>query len=83
MFLAMASPNSSSMNDPSGSGPKISEPIDELLHRLGIKDDEIDDLVFEEEESAPEEGVKWMALVRVHASKYFSPQSFEQTMLIV
>jgi hypothetical protein len=83
MFLAMASPISSSTDDPSGSGPKISEPIDELLHRLGIKNDEIDDLVFEEEESAPKEGVKWMALVRVHASNYFSPQSFEQTMRIV
>jgi hypothetical protein len=38
--------------------------------------------VFEEEESAPKKGVKWMALVRVHASNYFSPQSFEQTMHI-
>jgi hypothetical protein len=82
MFLAMASPALSSTADPSVSGPKISEPIDNLLLCLGIEDDEIDDLVFEEEESAPKEGVKWMALVRVHATNYFSPQSFEQTMRI-
>jgi hypothetical protein len=47
----MASPASSSTAGPSGSGPKKSETIDALLQRLGIEDDEIDDLVFEEEES--------------------------------
>jgi hypothetical protein len=78
----MASPASSSTAGPSGSGSKKSETIDDQLQCLGIEDDEIDDLVFEEEESVPKEGVKWMALVRVHASNYFSPQSFEQTMRI-
>jgi hypothetical protein len=53
------------MVDPSGSGSGSKKPkaIDDLLQRLGIEDDEIDDLVFEEEESVPKEGVKWMALV--------------------
>jgi hypothetical protein len=32
----------------------------------GIEDDEIGDLIFEEEESAPKQGIKWMALARVH-----------------
>jgi hypothetical protein len=38
VFLAMASPASSSTADQSGSGSKISEPIDDLLLRLGIED---------------------------------------------
>ena len=44
--------------------------------------DEIDDVVFEEEETAPKEGIKWLALARVHTSNYFSPQTFEQHMRI-
>jgi hypothetical protein len=43
-------------------------------------EDEIDDLIFEDEETAPKEGIKWMALARVHTSNYFSPQTFEQHM---
>ena len=46
--------------------------------RLGINEEEIDDLVFEGEPDAPKEGVKWMALARVHTSNYFSPLTFEQ-----
>jgi hypothetical protein len=53
-----------------------------MLQRLGIDEDEIDDLVFEEEESAPKEGIKWMALARVHTTNFFSPQTFEQHMRI-
>jgi hypothetical protein len=56
--------------------------LDDLLQRLGIDDDEIDDLIFEEEDIAPKQGIKWMALARVHTSKKFSPQTFEQHMKI-
>jgi hypothetical protein len=47
-----------------------------LLH-LGIEEDAMDDLVFEEEEAAPKEGIKWMALARVHTDNFFIPQTFE------
>jgi hypothetical protein len=63
------SPAVSSSDQLSGSGRKKAEAIDDLLHRLGIEDDEIDDLIFEEEESAPKQGIKWMALARVHTEK--------------
>jgi hypothetical protein len=53
-----------------------------MLNRLGIEDDEYDDLVFEEEEDAPKEGLKWMALARVHTSNFFSQQTFEQHMRV-
>jgi hypothetical protein len=51
-----------------------------MLLRLGIEEDAADDLVFEEEEDAPKEGIKWMALARVHTDNFFSPQTFEQHM---
>jgi hypothetical protein len=53
-----------------------------MLRRLGIEEGEEDDLIFEEEADAPKEGMKWMALARVHTENYFSPQTFEQHMRI-
>jgi hypothetical protein len=71
----------SSSNQASGSGNKQSETPDAMLLRLGIEEEEIDDLVFEEEESIPKE-IKWMALAKVHTTNFFSPQTFEQYMKI-
>ncbi|KAK1629311.1 hypothetical protein QYE76_003626 [Lolium multiflorum] len=75
----MASPATSS-TQASGSGSKKEEAIGEMLNRLGIEDDELDDLVFEEEESAPKQGIKWMALAKVHTANNFSPITFENHM---
>ena len=58
------------------------KPIDDLLHRLGIEDDEYDDLIIVDEVDVPLEGMKWMALARVHTTNYFSPQTFEQHMKV-
>jgi ribosome-binding ATPase YchF (GTP1/OBG family) len=55
--------------------------IDELLEKLGFEDDEVDDLIFEEETDDPLEGIKWMALARVHTTNYFSAQTFLQHMV--
>jgi hypothetical protein len=33
-----------------------------MLQRLGFDEDELDDMVFEEEQDVPKEGVKWLAL---------------------
>jgi hypothetical protein len=78
----MADPESSSSSKVSESGGKKAEAIDDMIQRLGIEDDEFDDLVFEEEEDAPKEGMKWMALAKVHTANYFSPQTFEQHMRV-
>jgi hypothetical protein len=53
-----------------------------MLHQLGIEEDEFEDLVFEEEEEAPKQGLKWMALAKVHTRIVFSPQTFEQHMRV-
>jgi hypothetical protein len=59
-----------------------SEAIDAMLQRLGIEEDEINDLIFEEEETAPKEGIKWLALAKVHTTNFSSPHTFEQHMRI-
>jgi hypothetical protein len=77
--VVMASPATSS-TQASRSGSKKEEAIGEMLNRFGIEDDELDDLVFEEEESAPKQGIKWMALAKVHTANNFSPITFENHM---
>jgi hypothetical protein len=78
----MGDSGSSSSNKPSGSESKEKEKISDMLQRLGIEEDEYDDLVLEDEEEAPIQGLKWMALARVHTSNFFSPQTFEQHMKV-
>ena len=48
--------------------------ISDLLDRMGLEED-FDDLIFEEEIDAPKEGLKWMALMRVHKGNHFAPAS--------
>ena len=79
----MTTPTSSgSSNHDGGPGSKKAESLDDLLQRLGIEEEELDDLVFEEETEAPKEGIKWLALARVHTGNFFSPQTFEQHMKV-
>jgi hypothetical protein len=55
--------------------------LDDMLQRLGIDEDHIDDLVFEETDLS-KEGIKWMALARFRTTNFFSPQIFEQHMCV-
>jgi hypothetical protein len=77
----MSDQNSSSSQQAEGSGSKQSEALDDMLKRLGIEEGEIDDLVFEDTD-IPSEGIKWLAIARVHTNNFFSPQTFEQHMRI-
>ena len=63
----MASPANSSTV---AGGSEIKKPraIDVMLHNLGIDEDECDDLISKDQEEAPKEGLKWMALAKVHTS---------------
>jgi hypothetical protein len=70
----MASPESSSASQAGGGDKKKAETINSMLQRLGIEDDEIDDLVFKEDEAAPKEAIKWMALARVHTTNFSAPR---------
>jgi transcription termination factor Rho len=37
---------------------------------------------LKDEIKVPKEGIKWMALARVHTANFFSPQTFEQHMRV-
>jgi hypothetical protein len=76
----MPASSENSGNWPDGSSKQTEEEINDMLHRLGIGEDDFDDLVFEEVDSAPKEVIKWMALVRVHTKNYFNASTFEQHM---
>jgi hypothetical protein len=74
--------HSSSISNQGGYGRSKLEVIDNMLLQLGIDEEEFDDLAFEEDEEAPKEGIKWMALARVHTFNLFSPQTFDQHMRV-
>jgi hypothetical protein len=74
--------SSNSGNWPGGSSQRKEEGINDMLHRLGIGEGDFYDAVFEEIEDAPKEGLKWMALVWVHTTNYFSASTFEQHMRV-
>jgi hypothetical protein len=78
----MEASSTNSGNRPGGSDQQGEERIDNMLHRCGIGEEDFDDLVFEDLEGLPKEGVKWMALARVHTQNYFSASTFEQHMKV-
>lgn len=43
-----------------------------LLQRMNLKDDESDNLIWEDEADDPEEAPKWLALARLLTTKGFS-----------
>ena len=55
----------------SSSQPGAAEDPSELLDRLRLEEDELDDLVWEEEIDSTEEGPKWLAIARVLTGKSF------------
>jgi hypothetical protein len=67
--------------EPSGSGTKEKEDIEEMMKRLGLTEDDLDDVVFEEE--APplnEESTRWLAIARVHTETEYSQFWFYKNM---
>jgi hypothetical protein len=78
----MEASSANSGNRPGGSDQQGEERIDDMLHWLRIGEEDFDDLVFEDLEGVPKEGVKWMALARVHTHDYFSASTFEQHMKV-
>ncbi|SPT18858.1 unnamed protein product [Triticum aestivum] len=50
------------------------------MKQLHLEDEDFDDLVIEEDDPAVNEGVRWLALARVHTAKTFSPTAFYKDM---
>ena len=62
------------MGEPSTSGSRPKEQMDpsQLLDRLHLEGDELDNLVWEDEVDDPEVKPKWLALAKVLTTKNFS-----------
>lgn len=61
----------------SGSGSKEME---EMMRNLGITEEDLDDVVFEEEGTPTVEATRWMAVARVDTQKPYSQYWFFRTM---
>ena len=59
----------------SGGVKEGAEPVENLLGRLNLLEDEQDDFIWEEEVDEPGEAAKWLAIAKVHTSKGFSPSA--------
>ncbi|KAK1660498.1 hypothetical protein QYE76_048657 [Lolium multiflorum] len=60
-------------------GVKNRDDVEAMMQRLGLKEDDLDDVVFQEEEK-PEEDIRWMAVARVHTESEFSHYWFLKNM---
>ena len=69
------------MSEASGShGKREKESAEELLARLTLQEEEEDDFIWEEELPDMLEPAKWLAIVRVHTLKSFSPNALYNDM---
>ncbi|XBI37081.1 hypothetical protein VPH35_122491 [Triticum aestivum] len=62
------------------SGSKGKGKLEDLMEELALKEDDLDDVVFEEDDAPLEEDLQWMILVRVHIDKTFSNYRFFRNM---
>jgi len=44
-----------------------------------MKEEDVDDVIFEQEEAPPSESIKWMAIARVHMVKPYNQFCFNMT----
>lgn len=63
----------------SGSGAEAKD-VEEMMKNLGITEDDLDDVVFEEQEVPADSAVRWMAIARVHTPKNYSQYWFFRNM---
>ena len=63
----MANHGSSSASDRKGKGN-----LEEMMQELTPKEDDLDDVIFEDDDAPAEEKLRWMILARVHMDKGFN-----------
>ncbi|XBI96090.1 hypothetical protein VPH35_032417 [Triticum aestivum] len=66
--------------DPAASGSKGKGKLEGLMKELALKEDDLGDVVFEEDDAPAEEELRWMILARVHIDKGFSTYWFLRNM---
>jgi hypothetical protein len=60
------------MNQGSSSSVRDEVGIEKMLQQLGISKEDLDDVIFEEEEQPPPEATRWLAIARVFTESDYS-----------
>ena len=63
----------------SGSGAEAKD-VEQMMMNLGITEDDLDDVVFEEQDVPADAAARWMASARVHTPKSYSQYWFFHNM---
>ena len=69
------------MNSSGASGSGEVDDMQQMMAELGLREEDLDDVVFDEEE-APPEAVRWIALARVNTPKTYSQTWFYRNMRV-
>lgn len=67
-------------SESAAAGGKGKGKIEDLMEELALKEDDLDDVVFEKDDAPPEEDLRWMIVIRVHMDKGFSNYWFFRNM---
>ena len=71
--------SSSKASGSSASGQPEIDDVEALMKELGLREEDLDDVVFDEKE-ASSEVTRWMVIARVHMDKPYSQAWFFQNM---
>ena len=71
--------SSSAAQDATAAGSSGTDDVEKMMNDLGLRAEDIDDVVFEEKE-APPEAIRWIALAREHSTKTYSQFWFFKNM---
>jgi hypothetical protein len=64
----------------SGSGASGKSDLDSMMKRLGLREEDLDDVVFEDQSPPPVDATRWLAIARVHTDHEFSDFWFFKNM---
>jgi hypothetical protein len=67
-------------DESSRSGKVQDEDLANLMEELGLEEEELDDMIFEEEGPATEDRLRWLAIARVHTDTPYSQNWFFSNM---
>ncbi|KAE8820083.1 hypothetical protein D1007_02052 [Hordeum vulgare] len=63
----------------SGSGSKPDN-MEDMMKRLGITENDLDDVIFEDEKAPAVEAIRWMAVARIHTPEAYNQYWFFRNM---
>jgi hypothetical protein len=54
--------------------------LEEMMKNLGLREEDLDDVIFEEEPAPPAESTRWLVIARVHTTRKYSDFWFYKNM---